>query len=36
VIDARVPAGSIAFSAPGGELTFKPAPATLLGEYFRI
>jgi serine O-acetyltransferase len=35
VINRRVPAGSIAFAAEGGRLSFRPRPADLLGEYFR-
>lgn len=36
VIGKRVPEGQMAFQAAGGDLTFRPAPADLLGEYFRI
>jgi serine O-acetyltransferase len=35
VINRRVPAGQMAFRAPDG-LAFKPRPADLIGEYFRL
>jgi len=35
VINRQVPAGSIAFAGEGGDLSFRPRPADLLGEYFR-
>ena len=36
VVNKRVPANSIAFPAGAGELAFKPRPADLIGEYFRL
>jgi len=36
VIDSHVPARSIAFGADSGKLSFRPAPETLLREYFRL
>lgn len=36
IVGQRVPARNVAFSAPGGELTLRPAPDDLLREYFRI
>lgn len=36
VIDSHAPARSIAFATEGGKLSFRPAPATLLSEYFRL
>jgi serine O-acetyltransferase len=36
VVNATVPAGSIAFAGEPPRLTFKPAPETLLSEYFRL
>jgi serine O-acetyltransferase len=36
VIGKRVPEGQMAFRAAGGELAFRPAPADLLAEYFRL
>ena len=36
VVDKHVPAGSMAFTAPGGELALRPAPGDLLREYFRL
>jgi serine O-acetyltransferase len=36
VINRHVPAGQMAFTAPGGELSFRPAPGDLLKEYFRL
>jgi serine O-acetyltransferase len=36
VVNKHVPANSIAFPAGAGELTFKPRPADLIGEYFRL
>ncbi|HEY3696550.1 hypothetical protein [Phenylobacterium sp.] len=36
VINRRTPAGSMVFPAEKGALAFRPAPADLLGEYFRI
>ncbi|HEY9217326.1 MAG TPA: hypothetical protein VIO94_04705 [Phenylobacterium sp.] len=36
IVNARVPARQMAFTAPGGELAFRPAPEDLLKEYFRV
>lgn len=36
VVNRHVPKGAMAFAAPGGQLTFKPRPADLIGEYFRL
>ena len=36
VVNKHVPKGSMAFAGAPGELTFRPAPADLLGEYFRL
>jgi serine O-acetyltransferase len=34
-INRRVPKGQVAFQGAGGDLTFKPNPPDLIGEYFR-
>ncbi len=36
VVNKHVPKGSIAFLGGPGELSFKPRPDDLLGEYFRL
>jgi serine O-acetyltransferase len=36
VIGKRVPEGQMAFQGAAGELAFRPAPADLLKEYFRL
>lgn len=36
VIDTHAPARSIAFAGAAGKLSFRPAPPTLLSEYFRL
>jgi serine O-acetyltransferase len=36
VVNKHVPRGSIAFPGGPGELTFRPRPDDLLGEYFRL
>jgi serine O-acetyltransferase len=36
VVNRHVPKGSIAFAGGPGELTFRPRPADLIGEYFRL
>jgi serine O-acetyltransferase len=36
VIDAHAPARSIVFAGEAGRLSFRPAPETLLSEYFRL
>ena len=34
-INRRVPKGQVAFAGAAGDLTFKPNPPDLIGEYFR-
>lgn len=36
VIDSHAPARSLVFPAQPGKLSFRPAPTTLLSEYFRL
>lgn len=36
VVNKQVPKGSIAFPADGGGLAFRPRPADLVAEYFRL
>lgn len=36
VVNKHVPKGSIAFPGAPGELTFRPRPDDLIGEYFRL
>lgn len=35
-INRHVPAGQTAFAGEGGALVFRPTPADLIGEYFRL
>ena len=36
VLNKKVPSGMMAFSGGPGELVFRPRPADLIGEYFRL
>jgi serine O-acetyltransferase len=36
VVNKRIPAGSVAMRAGGGDLAFQPRPDDLLKEYFRL
>lgn len=36
IVNRQVPKGAMAFAGPDGQLAFKPRPADLLGEYFRL